>query len=68
MVDVFESKMCNYCKNLNCSKNIAVNNVKGVTIYKCDEYIKDKKKVTPYTKPLTVTAERDYAKFSLREV
>ena len=68
MVDIFESKMCNYCKSLNCEKKITVNNINGVTVYKCDEYIKDNKKIQTYTKPLVVTAERDYTKLQNREI
>lgn len=60
MVDIFENKMCNYCKNTNCNKRITINNEKGVTVYKCDEYDRDKNKIEHYTKPLVITAERDY--------
>lgn len=63
MVDIFENKMCNYCKNSNCDKNIIVNNSEGVTVYKCENYIKDESKIVPYEQPLIITAKRRYINF-----
>lgn len=69
MVDMFEIKMCNYCKNTNCNRDSSNLNIifeKGVTTYKCNNYIKNNKKVKRYEPPLTVTAKRDYVR--LQEV
>lgn len=63
MVDIFENEMCNYCKNTNCKKTFTIDSFKGVTTYKCNEYIKDNKKIIPYEKPLIITAKRTYIKF-----
>lgn len=60
MVDVFELKICGCCKNRNCSHNIITNEGTNLLSYKCNEYVKDLSKITPYEKPLTITAERDY--------
>lgn len=60
MVDIFEQKMCNYCKNTNCNKRIIVEGNKYMTVYRCEEYQKDSNKIIPYEKPLVVTAKRDY--------
>lgn len=66
MVDMFEIKMCNYCKNTKCSKSVIITIDKKITSYKCDEYIKDKNKINRY-KPLEfVTAKRDYVQLQER--
>ena len=62
MVDIFEIKMCNYCKNTYCEKNILISDNKGVTSYKCKEYIRDDKKIAPYKKPELVTAKKEHFK------
>lgn len=56
MVDMFYEKICNYCKNANCKKNIVINDNAGVTRYKCNEYIKDSTKIIPYEEPAFITA------------
>lgn len=60
MVDIFENKMCNYCKNSECNKEITVINNEGVTTYRCKNYIKDEAKIIPYEEPLIITAKRKY--------
>lgn len=62
MVGIFEEKICSYCKNSNCKKQINTDVEKDITTYKCDEYIKDVKKIIPYQEPLKVLADRDYVK------
>ena len=66
MVDMFEIKMCNYCKNTQCSKKINITTERKMTIYKCDEYIQDKKKKKQYKQLEFVTAKRDHIK--LRQI
>ena len=56
MVDMFYEKICNYCKNTECGKNIVVNDIQGIKRYKCNEYIKDDTKIKPYEKPAFITA------------
>ena len=60
MVDIFENKMCNYCRNSECDKNIVIINSEGVTTYKCSKYIKDESKIIPYAAPPIITAKRKY--------
>ena len=60
MVDIFENKMCNCCKNPQCNKEITVISNEGVTTYKCESYIKDESKIVPYEEPLIITAKRKY--------
>ena len=60
MIDMFVSKMCYCCLNDKCSHNLEIENIKGCTTYKCNEYIRDKSKIIPYEEPLIVTAERNY--------
>lgn len=60
MVTIFELKICQCCKNTDCDKNIIVNKDKDLLCYKCENYIRDEAKITPYEKPLVVTAKRDY--------
>lgn len=62
MVSMFEEKICSYCKNPNCKKQINIIVEKNITTYKCDEYIKNLEKITPYKEPLKVLAKRDYVK------
>ena len=69
MVDIFYNEICQYCKNINnnsCNQKINIYNEKSVTIYNCDNYIKNDLKIKGYETPLLVTAERDY--ISLKEV
>lgn len=60
MVDMFVNKMCYYCSNNKCNKQIEIINVKNCITYKCNEYIKNKNKIVPYQKPLLVIAKRDH--------
>lgn len=61
MVNVFEKKMCNFCKKQRCDKKGIIVIIKnGITIYKCIDYKQDSAKIIPYQKPLSVTAKRDY--------
>lgn len=60
MIDMFEKKLCSCCKNENCNHNIVITVKKNIVTYKCNEYIKNPKKLVPYKKPLIVTAKRDY--------
>ena len=60
MVDIFENKMCNYCKNSECNKEIIIINNGGNVTYKCNNYLKDETKIVPYEKPLIITAKRKY--------
>ncbi len=61
MVDVFEKYICSCCKTTQCDHKIIIENInKKITICKCEQYIKDKRKIIPYVQPLIVTAERDY--------
>lgn len=60
MVNVFIDKVCCCCSNNNCSKQVDIIKTRNCTTYKCNEYIKDKKKIIPYQEPLKVTAEREY--------
>lgn len=60
MVDIFKNNICNYCKNIDCKKQIYIINGKGIITYKCDEYVKNSRKIIRYEKPLIVTAKRDY--------
>ena len=62
MVGICEEKICSYCKNSNCKKQINTDVEKDITTYKCDEYIKDIEKIIPYKEPLKVLADRDYVK------
>ena len=63
MVDVFESKMCNCCRNSNCNKRIVVNSNEGLTMYKCEEYVKDESKIIPFEKPVIATARYSHNDF-----
>lgn len=60
MINVFMDKICCYCSNDNCSRQVAIIEAKNCTTYKCTEYVKNKNKIVPYQEPLTVTAEREY--------
>ncbi|MGN1327644.1 MAG: hypothetical protein ACI4VQ_06205 [Clostridia bacterium] len=60
MVDMFVDKMCLYCSNNKCNKQIEITKSKNYTTYKCNEYIKNKIKVVPYREPLVITAERKH--------
>lgn len=60
MIDMFVSKMCYCCLNDKCSHSVGIVKVKNCTTYKCDEYVRDKSKITPYQEPLIVTADRSY--------
>lgn len=60
MVDMFEKKMCDCCKNNNCNHKIEIIKRNNLIIHKCYEYVKDESKIVPYQEPLIVTAERDY--------
>lgn len=62
MVGMFEEKICSYCKNSECDKKIDIDIEKNMTTYKCDQYIKNSEKIIPYSKPIKVTAKRDYVK------
>lgn len=64
MVDMFETKMCNYCKNSNCKKTIVVRCDKNLVTFKCREYIRDDSKIKVYEEPLVVTAKRDYIRYA----
>lgn len=61
MVDVFKKNICDCCKNTQCTHKIILEHINGKNVtYKCEEYIKDIKKIKPYIQPLVVTAKRDY--------
>lgn len=60
MIDMFVYNMCSYCLNNNCNQKVEIIETKNCTTYKCNEYVKDKKKIIPYQEPLVVTAERSY--------
>lgn len=63
MDSMFEEKMCKYCRTTDkgsCKNNYTNYIEKNVVYYKCSSYKKDSQKISPYRKPLEVTAERDY--------
>ena len=60
MINMFVDNMCVYCLNSNCHKEVEIIRTKNCTTYKCNEYVKNKKKIIPYQEPLVVTAERNY--------
>lgn len=63
MIDVFINKICCCCSNKNCNKKmaqVAIVISKDCTTYKCNDYIKNNKKIVPYKEPLIVTAPREY--------
>lgn len=60
MGNIYEQRMCKYCKNENCNSGIVITVDNNFISYKCNNYQKDSSKITPYQKPLLVTAKRDY--------
>lgn len=63
MVDMFETKICNYCKNTECDNKIIEFKDGNLTTYKCENYMKDASKIIPPEPSLFVTAKRDYINY-----
>lgn len=49
-------KLCETCKNNNCSKKIVISEENGIKTIKCLEYEKDRDKIKGYEKTLDRTA------------